>query len=103
MDRNEFKPMFSFVYPDSVSKQFSLSYKYNFLFNLDLSKIFNFINRSVSCARLLKIYIFDKKERLRVKDESINFIWFILLRIYDTKKNEFECEIFYDYFVIDKI
>lgn len=87
MDRNEFKPMFSFVYPDSVSKQFSLSYKYNFLFNLDLSKIFNFINRSVSCARLLKIYIFDKKERLRVKDESINFTWFILLRIrYEEKR-----------------
>lgn len=101
MDRNEFKPMFSFVYPDSRFE--TIQSVVQVLFNLDLSKIFNFINRSVSCARLLKIYIFDKKERLRVKDESINFIWFILLRIYDTKKNEFECEIFYDYFVIDKI
>lgn len=90
MDRNEFKPMFSFVYPDSVSKQFSLSYKYNFLFNLDLSKIFNCrFYKSICIMRsvIKNIYYIDKKERLRVKDESINFTWFILLRIrYEEKR-----------------
>lgn len=79
----------SFI-PIHASKQFSLSYKYNFLFNLDLSKIFNCrFYKSICIMRsvIKNIYYIDKKERLRVKDESINFTWFILLRIrYEEKR-----------------